>query len=118
MKTVLLSRDLIFISRVKEVSASHGESASVAKSEEALVNALQSLQEGQQGVLLVDLEKSPFAAEVLAKVIGSLDTKRWRCIGFYSHVHKQTAEHAKALGIQEVVPRSKFVQILPQLYAV
>lgn len=117
MKTVLVSRDLMFISRVKEVASARGGSVCVAKSDEALRVAFESSQEHQRGLLLVDLERLPCTQEALAEVLGSLNKECWRCIGFYAHVHKETAVSAGALGLAEVMPRSKFVQLLPQLYA-
>jgi len=36
-------------------------------------------------------------------------------VGFVSHVDAQTISDAKAAGIGRLLPRSRFVQILPQL---
>ncbi len=116
MKTILLSRDLIFISRVREVAASRQHEAVIAKSLEALKEAINSLAPGQQGVLLIDLEKSPVAVEALEPILTSLSPEAWRLVSFYSHVHVDTAQDAKRRGLGEVMPRSRFIQILPGLF--
>jgi hypothetical protein len=113
MKVVLLSKDLMFISRVKEVAAAHGGEAVIARNDAALAEALHS---SQGGAVLIDLEKASMPLELLKDRLASLDTKLWRTIGFYSHVHVDAADQARAIGMQEVVPRSKFVQLLPGLF--
>jgi hypothetical protein len=117
MKVVLLSRDLMFSSRVKEVAASTQAEAVVARSEEALQAAIAGLLPERRGLLLVDLEKSPLSLERTQQVVESLNPGSWRCISFYSHVHVDTATQAKERGLGEVMPRSRFVQVLPQLLA-
>lgn len=67
--------------------------------------------------MLIDLEKPSLPLELLKDRLLSLDTNLWRTVGFYSHVHVDTAEQARAIGMQEVVPRSKFVQLLPGLFS-
>jgi hypothetical protein len=116
MKLVLLSRDLMFITRVKEVAASHQQEAVIARSEEALQSAVSDLMPEDRGVLLIDLEKCPLTLERTQELVGSLDLSRWRCISFYSHVHTDTAVEAKERGLGEVMPRSRFVMVLPQLF--
>lgn len=116
MKTILLSRDLLFISRVREVAAARGQQALVVKSMEALREALASLESHEKGVLLLDLEKSPLPAESVQHALSERDPSAWRCISFYSHVHVETAQAAKSLGLGEVMPRSRFIQVLPQLF--
>jgi hypothetical protein len=43
--------------------------------------------------------------------------KGWKVVSFFSHVHGDTAENAVSLGLGEVMPRSKFVRVLPELLA-
>jgi hypothetical protein len=115
MKVVLLSKDLIFISRVREVAAARHKQAVVVKNQPALVDAL-TLPEGvSRGVVLIDLEKSPLALDAVQAAMSNVDPSEWRCICFYSHVHVEAAKQAHTLGMQEVMPRSKFVQVLPSL---
>ena len=118
MKAVLLSKDLMFISRVKEVAAARGGEVLVAKNDASLLSLLDSKGESDGGVLLLDLEKCPVSLERVQQVVEALPTQSWRCVSFYSHVHVSTAEDARLRGLGEVMPRSKFVQILPGLFGV
>lgn len=65
--------------------------------------------------IMVDLNSrglDPFAAiEALPPAARSL------VVAFHSHVDKDLATKAKALGIPEIMPRSKFVEQLPELVA-
>jgi hypothetical protein len=115
MKAVLLSRDLMFISRIKEVAAVRGGEVSVVKNEAALRAATLDSQVNEGGVVLVDLEKCPVELGVVQQVVSSLPADSWRCISFFSHVHVDVAHDARLRGLGEVMPRSKFVQVLPEL---
>lgn len=114
MRAVLLSKDLLFISRVKEVATAKEREVFVVRSETGLTEALAGC---EGGVVLIDLERSPLSYQVVSQFISHLDTSAWRCIGFYSHVHREKADDALAAGLPEVMPRSKFVQVLPSLFA-
>lgn len=116
MKVLLLSKDLMFISRVKEVAGAHGGEVIVAKSEERFREAIADSQAESSGVLLIDLEKSPLGLDVISQALSSNPSRGWRSIAFYSHVHVEAADKARAMGFQEVMPRSKFVQLLPVLF--
>jgi hypothetical protein len=118
MKIVLVSRDLMFISRVKEVALAHGHHAVIAKNGDALSQAVSSRVGDERGVLLMDLEKAPLSVSELQEVVRTLSPEHWTCISFYSHVHLETAEEAKGAQLGQVMPRSRFVQVLPQLFAV
>jgi hypothetical protein len=116
MKAVLLSKDLMFISRVKEVAAACGGEVAVVKNEAALAEAIGTPGSAQSGVVLLDLEKCPIALEVVERTVAGLSKDSWRCISFFSHVHVETADDARRRGLGEVMPRSKFVQVLPGLF--
>lgn len=111
MKAILLSKDLLFITRVKEVGAQCGCQVVVAKSEEALRSALG--EAGPTGVVLVDLEKPPLGLEQVAVALQG--TQGWRVCSFYSHVRHEAAEEARAALGGDVMPRSRFVQLLPHI---
>ncbi len=115
VKIVLLSRDLMFISRVRETALASGLQATVAKSEEAFLEATAGGDAGTRGVVLFDLEKCPVSMDVLQRCLTSTNRDTWRCLGFYSHLNVALAEQARGIGLEEVLPRSKFVQILPAL---
>lgn len=113
MRIILVSKDLLFISRVKEVAGAKGHEVVVAKSEDALRAAIAGVAPEQSGVLLLDLERVVIGLDALSELVRGLAKERWRCISFYSHVHTDTGAAAKELGLGEVMPRSRFVQILP-----
>jgi hypothetical protein len=118
MKIILVSRDLMFISRVKEVALAHGHQAIIAKNSDALAQAVSSRMGDERGVLLMDLEKTPLSISELQEVVRELSPEHWTCLSFYSHVHLDTAEEAKIAQLGQVMPRSRFVQVLPQLFGV
>lgn len=113
MRAVLLSRDLLFITKIKEVAAAQQRELVVAKSESALHEALSGAT--APGVVLVDLEKTPLPLEVIRGALTEPGREGWRCVSFFSHVHLETGDSARELGLGEVMPRSKFVHLLPHL---
>lgn len=116
MKALLISKDLMFITRVKEVAQAKGGAVLVAKNEAALESAATELKEEATGIVLVDLERCPVSLDRIQEIISELPRAAWRIVSFYSHVHVDTAADAKARDLGEVLPRSKFVQLLPQLF--
>ena len=114
MEIVLVSKDLFFISKVKEVAASFGKTVLVVKSE-AKLNELSAAAASGGGLLLIDLEKSAVALEVIAAVYSGLASRGWRALSFFSHVHDEVADRAEELGLGQVMPRSRFVKVLPEV---
>lgn len=115
MRAILLSRDLLFISKIREVVTAKGHELLVIKSAETLVDTLRSAE--QSGILLVDLEKAPVSLEVVAESYRGLQGSGWRCYSFFSHVRIDTGAAAESLGLGDVMPRSRFVRILPDLFS-
>lgn len=113
-KAILVSGDLMFISKVKEVARASGGEVTVARSEAALDKVCSECLEPV--VLLIDLEKCGVPHEVLATRVAKLAPQGWRVVSFFSHVHEDLALKAMELGLGEVVPRSKFVKLLPELF--
>jgi hypothetical protein len=101
-----LIRDLMFTSRVTGTAAELGIPVRVIRDPARL--------EGEPGRrLIVDLNQP-----------GAIDAaSAWRgragdgadVIGFVSHVDTATIQQAQAAGIDRVMARSQFVQLLPQL---
>jgi len=116
MKAVLLSRDLMFITRIKEVAAARGGEVVVVNNEVAWRAVASDSQITQGGVVLVDLERCPVELEIVQDVVSSLLPYSWRCLSFFSHVHVEVAHDARLRGLGDVMPRSKFVQLLPGLF--
>jgi hypothetical protein len=117
MKAILLSKDLMFISRVKEVSSACGGEVSVVKNEAALHAAVSAVGQQERGVVLLDLEKCPLPLDSVQQVVSGLPAQSWRCVCFFSHVHVEVAEEARRRGLGDVMPRSKFVQLLPGFFS-
>ena len=118
-QAVLVSRDLFFITKVKEVALAASCNVLTVKSEQAWESQLKDCLEGQAtpGVVLLDLEKAGMPLASLVTGARRLAERGWRCIGFYSHVHADVEQEARGLGLEEVMPRSRFVKILPELLA-
>ncbi len=113
-KAILVSGDLMFISKVKEVARASGGEVVVARSEVALEKAHSECVE--PSALLIDLEKCGVPFDVLATRVSGLSQQGWRVVSFFSHVHEDLAHKAMELGLGEVVPRSKFVKLLPEFF--
>ena len=113
-KVILVSGDLMFISKVKEVARASGGEVVVARSDAALDKARSECLE--PSALLIDLEKSGVSLESLATRVAALSQEGWRVVSFFSHVHEELAHKAIELGLGEVVPRSKFVKLLPEVF--
>jgi hypothetical protein len=102
---IALVRDLMFSSRI----SGEGRAAGVAV---RVLRDPAQLAETDGRLLLVDLNQS-----------GALEpAAAWRAarpgrqvVGFVSHVDVETIEAAKALAIDQVLPRSAFVRQLPEL---
>lgn len=99
-----LVSDLLFSSKITATARSLGVSARVIRRPDDLAEVVGTL-------LLVDLNL-PGAIEAAAK---------WRAqtgvpaVGFVSHVDAETASRANAAGINRVLARSRFVELLPNL---
>ena len=111
---ILVSSDLMFISKVKEAAASAQGQVKVVRSVQALEQSIADV--SSPGVLMIDLEKSGVPKDALQEPVSKLLTQGWRVVSFFSHVHDEVAGEANALGLGEVMPRSKFVRILPELF--
>lgn len=109
----LLSKDLLFITKIKEAALVGQREVTTLKNEKALDEALAQCVES--GLLMVDLEKAVLPLEMLAARVQGLAGKGWRCVSFFSHVHADLEARANTLGLGEVMPRSRFVRILPEL---
>ena len=111
---ILVSSDLMFISKVKEVAAAAQGQVRVVRSMQALEQAI--AEAGEPGALMIDLEKSGVPRESLTEPVTGLISRGWKVVSFFSHVHEELAGEAERLGLGEVMPRSKFVRVLPGLF--
>lgn len=102
---LVLVRDLIFSTRISTTARAAGIEIRMIRDPAKLP--------GQAGrLLIVDLN---LAGAIEAA--GAWRTDTAPVVGFVSHVDAQTAARAKAAGIDRVMARSRFVEILPQLLA-
>ena len=112
---LLVSSDLFFISKVKEAAAGCGREVTTVRSQDALGREV--AQAGDRGLIMIDLEKHSVPMEALAAFVKELSERNWKVVSFFSHVHVNTAENARELGLGEAMARSKFVRVLPELLA-
>jgi hypothetical protein len=102
--TVALVRDLMFSSRIRATANDLGVAIRMLRDPRQLPAAGGSR-------LLVDLnqEGAIEAAEAWKQSTGGT------AIGFVSHVDVETVNRARAAGVDQVVARSRFVEVLPEL---
>ena len=113
VRAILVSSDLMFISKVKEVASATHSTLTVARSVGALEKAL--TESGDSGVLMLDLEKSGAPLDALAPLFVATTSRGWTGVSFFSHVHEELEEIANLRELGSVMPRSRFVKILPVL---
>lgn len=113
VRAILVSADLMFISKVKEVAAATNATVTVARSVGALEKALN--ESGDSGVLMLDLEKSGAPLDALEPLFLATTSRGWTGVSFFSHVHEELEQIANAKGLGVVMPRSRFVKLLPTL---
>jgi DNA-binding NarL/FixJ family response regulator len=101
---VVLVRDLMFSSRIAATARAANVPVKSLRDPAALAGA-----EGR--LLIVDLNQA-----------GTIDAAvAWKAkssgpvVGFVSHVDSDTIARAKAAGVDRVIPRSRFVELLPEL---
>lgn len=101
---LVLVRDLIFSSRITATAKAEGVSVVTIREPAQLA--------GRTGTrLIVDLNQA-------GAIEASADWARssgGEVIGFVSHVDSETIVRAREAGITRVMPRSRFVEQLPQL---
>jgi hypothetical protein len=102
---IALVRDLMFVSRITATARAVGVAVQVVRNPAELGSAVGRL-------LILDLNLSG-AMEAAAE---------WRkqnraagVVGFVSHVDSQTIARARELGIEKVLARSRFVEVLEEL---
>lgn len=113
--TLILSRDLFFTSRIKDVARQCGGEPRVIRSLDTLREEISVKLADKRVQVFVDLDKPSVALEMLADTLLPLSDSNYQIVCFFSHVHVDLAQQAKELGFQTILPRSKFVTILPDL---
>ena len=101
---LVLVRDLLFSSRICATARAANIPVKVLRDPAAVAGA-----EGR--MLIVDLNQDGATdAAVAWKRDASAEV-----VGFVSHVDVETIARAKAAGLDRVLPRSRFVEMLPEL---
>jgi CheY-like chemotaxis protein len=106
---LLLSDDLLFISRITGTARGLGLTLRPARSAEALQELAR---QETPACVIVDLANPGL---VIAELVAGLraDGRPVRVVAYGSHVDTPTLRAARAAGCDLVLPRSKFVQDLP-----
>jgi hypothetical protein len=103
--TLLLCRDLMFVSKVTASARAQGLPLRVIRDSSKLPH------EGVKLLVDLNLEGAIEAASAWKVATGG------RAIGFVSHVDTQAIEKARAAGLDEVFPRGRFTATLEQILA-
>ena len=107
----LLSDDLIFTSRVVGTGKDLGVTIQAARSVEVLQGQVR---RRTPGCVIVDLSNPGLRIGELMAWLGEHCSTRPRVVAYGSHVDTATLRAAREAGCDEVLPRSKFVEDLPQ----
>lgn len=106
---VAIVSDLIFASRISGVANQLGRPVDVVRTEAALLARVSSAR-----LAMVDLNIDGIDGVTLLKNI-KIVAPQCRVVAFLSHVQVDLAKAARAAGADDVLPRSKFVERLPDL---
>jgi hypothetical protein len=108
---VVYMDDLMFLSRIRAAAAAQGVTVRAARKVPDLVEVC------RQGVRLVlmDLDSRLPTTEAIAAVKAEPDLFGLPIVGFFSHVHIERAQAARAAGCTWALARSAFVRQLDGL---
>jgi hypothetical protein len=109
---LLLSRDLIFTTKIKATAAELGYQIQVAR-DGSLARSLIAAQRPR--VVLIDLTAGELCAPSALCVYRKLAGFDAWFVAFGPHVNADALAAAKAAGCQTAIPRSKFASELPEL---
>jgi hypothetical protein len=102
---IALVRDLIFASRITATAAAVGVPVTLVRDP----NTMDGVPAAKLLIVDLNLEGAIEAARQWRTVTGGVVT------GFVSHVDTATITAARAAGIDRVLARSRFVEVLPQV---
>ena len=101
---LVLVRDLLFSSRISAAARAAGAEAVMLRDPAALGTT-----PGRR--LIIDLN----LAGALEAAVEWKKGQTADVVGFVSHVDAETIAKARAAGIDRILPRSRFVELLPEL---
>src|SRR5215472_13826283 len=103
--------DLFFQIKLAETAKHLGLEVKVASNADSLMQLMEPVPE----LVIVDLNARSEPLAAVKKLRAA--QPQLRVIGFLSHVQTELAEQARASGLTEVMPRSKFSMNLPEILA-
>jgi hypothetical protein len=103
---LVLVRDLMFSSRISAAARAAGVAITALRDPAQVTGA-----RGRR--LIVDLNQ----AGALEAAAQWKNASAGDVVGFVSHVDGETISRARAAGIDRIFPRSRFVEILPEILA-
>ena len=112
-EVVALVDDLMFVSRIGAAARAHGlEVRGVRK----VADLLDACRAGGARLVLMDLDSSRLPVmEALSSLCADTAFAALPVVGFFSHVHADRGRQARAAGCRHALPRSAFVEQLPEL---
>jgi DNA-binding NarL/FixJ family response regulator len=120
-RVLVLTRDLLFGSRVQGALALAGHDVELVADEPRLRQLLADASDANGAavdVVVVDLTDEALDGAATAQALadsGALGVAR--TLGFYSHVDTASREHAERAGIHLIIARSRMAREGPQLVA-
>ena len=111
-EVVALVDDLMFVSRIGEAARAQGlEVRGVRK----VADLLDACRAGAR-LVFMDLDSSRLPVmEALSSLCADAAFAALPVVGFFSHVHADRGRQARAAGCRQALPRSAFVEKLPEL---
>lgn len=108
-----LVQDVFFVPQIESVARQLGFRVEWLAPDEDVVARIVAL---QPGLLVVDIADAATGwAEHIARAKGNAATRRVPVVAFGSHVDTATMARARQAGADQVLARSRFVQVLPEL---
>ncbi len=113
VKVAVAVSDLFFAARIRETAAQLGVTSLPLGKAETIEEFVR---RERPDLLIIDLNDGRFnAIEAIQGIKGSNDISLTRIVGFLSHVQTDLFNAAVRAGCDQVLPRSKFTQTLPQI---
>jgi CheY-like chemotaxis protein len=107
---LVLSDDLIFTSRIAATVRSVGGQIRDCRDWPTLVQSAEAL---QPACVIIDLQNPGLnLAELVGRLLRVGEGTRPRLVAYGSHVRTAVLKQARQLGVDEVMPRSRFVEVL------
>lgn len=103
---LMLSDDLLFVSKVTATARAHGLTVAVART---AAQAVESARRTPPTGVLVDLHNPGLDLPGFLAELTATCSMMPRVIGYGSHVDVETLKAARAAGLDRVMPRSQFV---------